>query len=230
MKTIKGQLDGATIELQQPEPMQQDGKWWEFNEYHLPVKGEVYYLRGGILTAQENHLLEQRDTPLWIAAEIPTPTPEQLKVIGKKCKHDRPMECKADDIIWEVHQAIMARIITAQDLHRWILEDVPNVEPEYLIFQTDSDEVIKRGDEYFDFYIREWQETMCPGTTVKSQGFTYRRKIQPPAKPEERRFTIEEIMPIVRGAFLQCDTLPCETLCQLIQDKLAAMVDERGKK
>ena len=42
MTTWKHTQDGRTVELEWPEPIEQDGKWWETTNMHRPSSGEHY--------------------------------------------------------------------------------------------------------------------------------------------------------------------------------------------
>ena len=88
---------GAQVgELERPEPVEQDGVWYEAVAYRKPLPGENVY------DLEEVHLLKSCSDRCreWVMRLIPTPTAEQLKAIGMKKRDDRPVEVKLNDMVW----------------------------------------------------------------------------------------------------------------------------------
>jgi len=97
---LTGKLGNVNVELDRPEPMEQDGVWYEAVEFRSPKKGEMFK------RCDKNHILpaicDEQDDGQWIMRPIPTPAPSQLKAIGYKLDGDRPREVKKDDVIWSL--------------------------------------------------------------------------------------------------------------------------------
>ncbi len=97
---MKGKLeDGTPVEIEKPEPIEQDGKWWEFNEFRCPLKAEKF------LELYDNPLIinapfDFHRHPYWIASEISRATADQLRAIGMKERDGRPVVVKIGDNIW----------------------------------------------------------------------------------------------------------------------------------
>lgn len=120
--------------LNKPDPIFQAGKWWEPTVIG-PVKAyDVIFSLEGTSVSQASY-----DTKhvYWHAAAIPTPTVDQLSAIGKRCRDARPMVCGVGDWIWEEkalkNRRQICNVCSQCQPHighyRWILEDVPRVEP-----------------------------------------------------------------------------------------------------
>jgi len=100
---MKGKLDdGTPVDIEKPEPIEQDRKWWEFTEYRSVKMGDhyLYEMQDGVGYCIEDH----RNVFLhWIASEIPRATVEQLRAIGMKERDGRPVKITPEnykDIIW----------------------------------------------------------------------------------------------------------------------------------
>jgi hypothetical protein len=107
---MKGTLeDGTPVDIEKPEPIEQDGKWWEFNEFR-PAKNKENTLDHSWDDEGLNGLVRPvvRDTarPYWIASEIPRATAEQLRAIGMKERDGGPRIGKSKEIIWHNGEAI----------------------------------------------------------------------------------------------------------------------------
>lgn len=84
-------------EIERPEPIEQDGKWWEFLEYRAVKIGEKSVCNDGVQLCDSDGFL---GLARWIASEIPRATPEQLKAIGMRERDGRPVKCISTDKIW----------------------------------------------------------------------------------------------------------------------------------
>jgi hypothetical protein len=84
-------------EIEKPEPVEQDGVWYEAVEYRAPKEGDNYISYTGMVVTA---IFDDYPKSHWIMRPIPTPTSEQLKAIGMKLRDDSPVECKNDEIIW----------------------------------------------------------------------------------------------------------------------------------
>lgn len=126
---IKTSINGFAIELQVPEIVEQDGKWWEPTEYREAVYDEKYFYAGNIhkcITSKTESW-----NCFWIASVIPKPTPDQLRAIGMRLNGGRPMEAKDGDKIWW-NECNWPVIFESEHIgkYRWILEDVPVEKPD----------------------------------------------------------------------------------------------------
>lgn len=119
---IEHEVNGIKVSLEVPEPIQQDGKWWEFREFRYVKSGDRHKYEGSnvISTPKDGEVNLER----WIATEIPCPTLEQLKTIGKRCG-ERPVMVKDGNVIWD---GLLNEVPIWQNYvgkHRFVLEDVP---------------------------------------------------------------------------------------------------------
>jgi len=112
----QGKLMGT---LNKPEPVLYSGMWWEFNTIRIAKEGEQYYDSGHLFYAGCLHTKET-----WIATKIPTPTAEQLKAIGMRCRDTEPMRYTIDDKIWTEHGVSEVRDATGSTRYRWVLVPV----------------------------------------------------------------------------------------------------------
>lgn len=87
-------------DIPKPEPIEQDGKWWEFPKIGIPKRGHKYYHTGGGLRECFDGWGNFAWNIRWIASEIPRATPEQLRAIGMRERDGRPVECKEGDKVW----------------------------------------------------------------------------------------------------------------------------------
>jgi hypothetical protein len=119
---MKGTLDdGTPVDIEKPEPIEQDGKWWEFVELRKPNNAEYYLFNDGVVMAE----MERRNytSEAWIASEIPRATPEQLAAIGMQERDGKPVECKAGYQIWNGKENIWLHNDCAGS-YRFVLEPV----------------------------------------------------------------------------------------------------------
>ena len=96
---IQGTLSGIKIDIECPEIVHQDGKWWEPVEFRLAVKGEKIFFENKL---QEAHVNFER-LPLTIYREIPEPTKEWLLANGMQ-KSETPKMVAAGDVVWTQHR------------------------------------------------------------------------------------------------------------------------------
>ena len=89
-------------DIPKPEPIEQDGKWWEFTGLEAPEKGKEYLNYNGNKIFKATYDWQKFDIR-WIASEIPRATPEKLRAIGMKERDGRPVKITPEnysDIIW----------------------------------------------------------------------------------------------------------------------------------
>lgn len=120
---------GLTVDLPVPEPVEQDGVWYEATEFRKTKSYEASCdILGGSFDLGKHK--ESWEMPRWIMRPIPRATPEQLKAIGKRERDDRPVEVKEGDCVWieyspakygPSNQVVGCGLIGK---YRWVLEDV----------------------------------------------------------------------------------------------------------
>jgi len=113
--------------IEKPEPIEQDGKWWEPIIYREPLLGEHYYYYATSGKSVINECFRAKDEfypSLWIVSEIPRATPEQLRAIGMKERDGRPVICKENDTVWidNEHEFIGLPRIGHLGHYRFVLE------------------------------------------------------------------------------------------------------------
>ncbi|MFA5107751.1 MAG: hypothetical protein WC497_05520 [Patescibacteria group bacterium] len=105
-----------------PNPVEQDGVWFEPTERRAARIGEDYWNdHCGRITkcgGCDNWF------STWIMFPIPAPVPEQLKAIGMKLDGDRPRECNEGDKIW--HGRAVTYYEEWEPMIRWhLVKDEP---------------------------------------------------------------------------------------------------------
>jgi hypothetical protein len=120
----RGKQIGA---IDRPEPVEQDGVWYEAVEYRRPVKGDkIVIVDCGLFLCRLRRTIIDGEgyATTWIMRPIPTPTQDQLTAIGKKLDGDRPRECKSGDKIWHGGQCVTYYSGFGQ-MCRWHMKDDP---------------------------------------------------------------------------------------------------------
>ena len=135
-------------EIERPEPVEQDGKWWEPVEYRLPQKDEY------ALSSHESIYRSEGVSiiPFWIMQPIPTPTAEQLKAIGMKKRDDRPVEVKLNDMVWNGDGSYGNAMLGSC---RWVLVPAEKVKIPVTINPTE--------DKFYDKAEKEPAHRSCVG-------------------------------------------------------------------
>jgi hypothetical protein len=140
---------GAQVgELERPEPVEQDGVWYEAVAYRKPLPGENVY------DLEEVHLLKSCSDRCreWVMRLIPTPTAEQLKAIGMKKRDDRPVEVKLNDMVWNGDGSYGNAMLGSC---RWVLVPAEKVKIPVTINPTE--------DKFYDKAEKEPAHRSCVG-------------------------------------------------------------------
>jgi hypothetical protein len=111
---LQGKIGGVDVELDRPEPVEQDGVWYEAVEYHIPKCDELYFYNNELLRA-----FGTDNKPWWIMRPIPAPTPAQLKAIGMKLDVDKPRECRDGDNVWDYDGETNGQYTVTKGLTHW---------------------------------------------------------------------------------------------------------------
>jgi len=200
--TMKGKLDdGTPVDIEKPEPIEQDGKWWEFTEYRSVKMGDhyLYEMQDGVGYCIEDH----RNVFLhWIASEIPRATTEQLRAIGMKERDGKPVICKHDDVVW--NGGGFTRLIDflkdhGEDIYnrhigKYRFALVPDVQKEVHI-SCDGCDILNNIKTIGDFDYPEICKTCYPWRSHKDDERKNYTAKQPP-QTEEPRFTAAEELEI----------------------------------
>lgn len=123
---------GAQVgEIEKPEPVKQDGVWFEPVEYRIPIVGDfILNSNGDIIPAT----IDFCHVEFWIMRPIPRATLKQLKAIGMKERDGRPVEVKDGNKVWDIedssHLPCRELIPGCEECrkligkHRWVLVPV----------------------------------------------------------------------------------------------------------
>lgn len=132
MTTIEGNINGVDVEPERPEPVEQDGVWYEDIDLRPPKEDDNYIsYTGKVVTALFN---DYGKLPHRIMRPIPRPTPEQLAAIGMRERDQGPVECEPGDVIWGLNlrsdtghtcvSSLMSPLNNGK--HRWVLVPADN--------------------------------------------------------------------------------------------------------
>lgn len=208
--------DGTPVEIEKPEPIEQDGVWYEFNEYR-PAKNKENTLDHSWDDEGCNGLVRPvvRDTTrsYWIASEIPRATAEQLAAIGmREGNGGRPRIGKSKEVIWHNGKAIRIMCddhtkdgIKLNNIVRFILEPVAKKE-----VHTSCEGCDDRENPCVDV------DTPCYGCYGTRDHPHWHSTKQPP-RPEELRFSVPEIMDCVHSILRDYEGTRHEDICRMIE-------------
>ncbi len=173
-------------EIERPEPIEQDGKWWEFTEFRTPKKGEFFKSE----STKNTIFLDEYgiDICRWIASEIPRATDDQLRAIGMKERDGRPVLGKKGDVIWFNGKPVRIMCgdhtkdgVKLNDIYRFVL--VPDVQEEKHYSCYGCKKAMNDC---------EWVSCLGDSNSLERKNYTAR---QPP-QPAEPRFTNEQVQQI----------------------------------